>query len=223
MPIKAAAIVITLSGAILAGLSVSPGASQLFPAGSSVREMAPLPVLRTQGWLQDFFRGIGSEPPGPRMNEGGERKTDIGRTRTSTAKYRTLCVRLCDGFYWPMSHSTIRARFSRDAKQCENGCPGRSQLFVQPSGSEDVEGMVDLKGTPYTQLKNARRYRTEYVQDCTCRGNPWDPEAIARHRGYAEAAKSAPENLDVDKKKSRNAKTRPRFGSWAQADWDARD
>jgi hypothetical protein len=157
------------------------------------------------------------------MIEDGERKTHIGRTRTSAARYRTLCVRLCDGFYWPMSHSTIHARFSRDAKQCESGCPGRSQLFVQPSGSEDVEGMVDLKGIPYTQLNNALRYRTEYVQDCTCRGNPWDPEAIARHRVYAEAGKSAPENPNVDKRQSRNAKTKSHFGSSARADLEARD
>jgi hypothetical protein len=217
MLIKAAATVITLSGPILAGVSVSP------VAGSSIREMAPLPVVRTQGWLEDFFRGSESEPPSSRMIQGSERKTDNGRTRTSTGRYRALCVRLCDGFYWPMSHSTIRARFSSHAKQCESGCPGRSQLFVQPSGSEDVEGMVDLKGTPYTQLNNALRFRTEYVQDCTCRGNPWDPEAIARHRAYAEAAKSAPENLDVDKKHSRNAKTKARFNSWARAELEARD
>jgi hypothetical protein len=102
-----------------------------------------------------------------------------------------------------MSHSTIRAHFSRDAKQCGSGCSGRSQLFVQRSGSDDVEGMVDLKGIAYTQLKNALRYRTEYVRDCTCRGNPWDPEAIARHRAYAEEAKSAP-NLETDKNQSRN-------------------
>jgi hypothetical protein len=223
MLIKTAAVVIILLGAKLAGLSVSAGASQFFPADSSVREMAPLPVLRTQGWLWDFFSGGRSEPPSSRMIEDGERKTDNGRMRASTGRYRTLCVRLCDGFYWPITHSTIRARFSRDAKQCESGCPGRSQLFVQRSGSDDIEGMVDLKGIPYTQLKNALRYRTEYVQDCTCRGNPWDPEAIARHRAYAEAAKSAPESLDADKRQSRNAKTNSRFGSWARADLEARD
>jgi hypothetical protein len=94
---------------------------------------------------------------------------------------------------------------------------------VQRSGSDDVEGMVDLKGIPYTQLKNALRYRTEYVRDCTCRGNPWDPEAIARHRAYAEAAKSAPKNLEADKKQSRVTQTKSQFDSSARANLEARD
>jgi hypothetical protein len=223
MPIKAAVAIVLLSGALLAVLA-SPGATHLLPAANAVRDTSPLPVLRTQGWLQDLFRGSGRKAPKSRMPEDDDRKPgDVERKRIATGRYRTLCVRLCDGFYWPMSHSTIRARFSRDAKQCESGCSGRSQLFVQRSGSDDVEGMVDLKGIPYTQLKNAMRYRKEYVQDCTCRGNPWDPEAIARHRAYAEAAKSAPKNLEADKKQSRVTQTKSQFDSSARANLEARD
>jgi hypothetical protein len=47
--------------------------------------------------------------------------------------------------------------------------------------------MVDLEGRAYTKLENAFRHQREYVSDCTCRGNPWDEEALARHRAYAEA------------------------------------
>jgi hypothetical protein len=47
--------------------------------------------------------------------------------------------------------------------------------------------MVDLEGRPYTKLENAFRHQREYVPDCTCRGNPWDEAALARHRAYAEA------------------------------------
>ena len=224
MLIKAAAIVV-LSGSILAVLFGSPGMTHLLPAGSAVRDMLPRLVLHTQGWFQDLFGGGRSERPSSRMPEQNQGEADAnGRTRIAVGRYRTLCVRLCDGFYWPMSHSTIRARFSRDAKQCETACPGRSQLFVQRAGSEDVDNMVDLKSVPYTQFKNALRYRTEYVKDCTCRGNPWDAEAIARHRAYAEAAKRASEKAGVDNKKQSDlTKRRSPMGSWAQADIEARN
>ena len=224
MLIKAAAIVV-LSGLILAVLFGSPGTTHFLPAGSAVRDASPRLVLHTQGWFQDLFGGVRPERPSPRMPDQNEGKADdIGRTRIALGRYRTLCVRLCDGFYWPVSHSTIRARFSRDAKQCETACPGRSQLFVQRAGSDDVDHMVDLKSVPYTQFKNALRYRTEYVKDCTCRGNPWDPEAIARHRAYAEAAKRAPEKAGLDNKKQSDiAKRKAPMGSWAQADVDARN
>jgi Protein of unknown function (DUF2865) len=102
--------------------------------------------------------------------------------------YRTLCVRLCDGFYFPISYSTRRERFSADAKQCEQKCPTGARLFLHRNPGEDVDAMVDLQGRPYRSLPTALLYQTKYVADCTCRGNPWDEVALARHRAYAETA-----------------------------------
>ncbi len=114
------------------------------------------------------------------VRQGGDRRNSIGGT------YRTLCVRLCDGFYFPVSDSTRRERFSGDAKQCEQRCPARSRLFVHRNPGEDANDMVDLKGHPYRTLPTALLYQTKYVADCTCHGNPWDEAALARHRTYAE-------------------------------------
>ena len=104
--------------------------------------------------------------------------------------YRTLCVRLCDGFYFPVSYSTRRERFAGDANQCEQRCPGRSRLFVHRNPGEDVDKMVALDGRPYSSLPTAFLHRAQYVKDCTCGGLPWEEDAHARHRAYAEAAKS---------------------------------
>jgi uncharacterized protein DUF2865 len=46
---------------------------------------------------------------------------------------------------------------------------------------------VDLKGEAYAKLPNAFRFQASYVADCTCRGNPWDQESIARHQTYPPA------------------------------------
>lgn len=96
-------------------------------------------------------------------------------------------MRLCDGFYWPISFSTTRSRFKKDAKACEESCPAKARLFVLESGSDDVASMVDLQGQLYAELENAFRNRKEYVSTCTCRAHPWEPEALARHKAYAEA------------------------------------
>jgi hypothetical protein len=100
--------------------------------------------------------------------------------------FRTLCVRLCDGFYWPISHATRRDRFGHDARLCERSCPGHGRLFVHRNPGEEVNDMIDLDGRPYRKLPAAFLYRTQYIADCTCRGHPWEDEALARHRGYAE-------------------------------------
>jgi hypothetical protein len=102
--------------------------------------------------------------------------------------YRTMCVRLCDGYYFPISFSATRDRFGRDAKTCESSCGGQARLFVYRNPGADVEDMVDLRGQPYRKLNTAFLYRTEYVPACRCKPNPWDAEAQERHRMYALAA-----------------------------------
>jgi Protein of unknown function (DUF2865) len=140
-------------------------------------------MMPTQGWFWDLFS---SGKSAPQTEEGNSRES-----RPISGAYRTLCVRLCDGFYVPVSASTTRHRFPIDAKRCEQSCPARSRLFVHHTGQE-VATMVDLDGRPYAKLENAFRHQREYVADCTCRGNPWDQEALARHRAYAEARQRQP-------------------------------
>ena len=107
---------------------------------------------------------------------------------TVAGTYRTMCVRLCDGYYFPISFSATRDRLARDAKTCESSCGGQARLFIYRNPGADVEDMVDLRGQPYRQLSKAFLYRTEYVPQCRCKPNPWDAEAQERHRMYALAA-----------------------------------
>ena len=99
-----------------------------------------------------------------------------------------MCVRLCDGYYFPISFSATRDRLARDAKTCESSCGGQARLFIYRNPGADIEDMVDLRGQPYRQLSTAFLYRTEYVPQCRCKPNPWDAEAQERHRMYALAA-----------------------------------
>jgi hypothetical protein len=152
-------------------------------------------VKLAQAWIRELF-GSGMAPGIPdREPERGERLPDHReqpspreRPAPSYGTYRTVCVRLCDGFYFPISFSTSRPHFSRDAQRCEQSCPKRSRLFVHPTGvSDEPAHMTDLQGKHYADLPNAYRSQKEYVADCTCRGNPWDPQEVARHQAYADA------------------------------------
>jgi hypothetical protein len=83
--------------------------------------------------------------------------------------YRTLCVRICDGFYFPISFSTVPGQFSADAATCQAMCPGAPvALYTHRNPGEDVDQMVSLDGQPYTALPNAFRFRTQYDKTCTC-------------------------------------------------------
>jgi Protein of unknown function (DUF2865) len=83
--------------------------------------------------------------------------------------YRTLCVRSCDGYYFPISFATTPDEFGRDENTCRSMCPGSdASLYVYRNPGGDPAQMVSLAGAPYTALPNAFRYRREYDKACTC-------------------------------------------------------
>jgi Protein of unknown function (DUF2865) len=89
-----------------------------------------------------------------------------------TATYRTLCVRLCDGFYFPISFATRGNGLARDAEQCTASCGLAARLFYHPNPGGNVEGMTDLLGRAYSALPTAFTYRKTLVAGCSCRPQP---------------------------------------------------
>lgn len=132
------------------------------------------PVRPGGGLLGFLFGGSGSD-----RRDSDESDPGSG--------YRTMCVRLCDGYYWPVSFSTGRGGLMRDAGRCESSCESPARLFYH-SSSGDPAGMVDLEGKPYSALEHAFRYRSEYVADCRCKPEPWSDEAKLEYARRAEAA-----------------------------------
>jgi hypothetical protein len=87
--------------------------------------------------------------------------------------YRTLCVRSCDGFYWPISFSTTATFFDRDQQTCNAMCPGtETHLYVHRNPGEEVESAVSFKTSkPYTALPTAFNYRKSFDKSCSCGAN----------------------------------------------------
>lgn len=91
------------------------------------------------------------------------------------ATYRTVCVRLCDGYYFPVSFSTLPNHFERDAEVCASKCAAPTELFYYQNPGGSVEQMVGAQSnTPYTSMKTAFRYRKEYVQGCSCKAEEFN-------------------------------------------------
>ena len=101
-------------------------------------------------------RTAASEPPaGQVVINGG------ARMRGLSGNFRTLCVRTCDGYYFPISYSVGSASFGRDAQACAAMCPGTQvELHHHRSPGEESEDMVSVvTGIPYRQMTNAFAYR----------------------------------------------------------------
>ena len=88
-------------------------------------------------------------------------------------EFATMCVRTCDGYFFPMSPRSSSADFDRDLKNCESACPGTElQLFYQQTVGEESETMVSTStGEPYASLPSAYAYRDAAMsrpQGCGC-------------------------------------------------------
>ena len=104
------------------------------------------------------------------------------------ATFRTVCVRLCDGYFFPISFAVGADRLEHDARVCEGRCGAQGRLFVHLNPGGSTEDLHDLTGRPYRQLRTAFLYRKEYIASCSCEPQPWEQAALDRHRAYALAA-----------------------------------
>lgn len=84
--------------------------------------------------------------------------------------FRTLCVRTCDGYFFPVAYATPADELDRDAAACRAQCPGTEvELYIHRTPGEETSQMVSLAGLPYTQLPTAFRYRkTGFVRPASC-------------------------------------------------------
>jgi hypothetical protein len=90
--------------------------------------------------------------------------------------FRTICVRTCDGYYFPISYQTSPDHFQQDAQACQRACPAAQvQLYTYHNPGEDVPQAVSLDGQPYTSLPTAFAYRKALDKSCSCRrpGESW--------------------------------------------------
>jgi Protein of unknown function (DUF2865) len=127
---------------------------------------------------------------------GGEEET-IGsggwapQGNSGVATYRTICVRLCDGFYFPVSFSTLPSHFPQDAEVCSSKCVAPTELYYYPNPGGNVDQSVALKSQEaYTKLKVAFRYRKEFVNGCSCKEAEYVP-ASATDKKVEGAAPTA--------------------------------
>lgn len=76
-------------------------------------------------------------------------------------EFSTMCVRTCDGYYFPISPNSSSADFDRDQKNCETTCPGTEvRLYYRQAGDEATETMMSVAGgEAYSSLPTAYLYR----------------------------------------------------------------
>ena len=90
--------------------------------------------------------------------------------------FRTICVRTCDGYYFPISFATSSDHFRDDEQACQRMCPAAEvSLYTYHNPGEEVSQAISLNGRLYTELPTAFQYRQALNRACSCRrpGESW--------------------------------------------------
>jgi hypothetical protein len=154
-----------------------------------------VPTQRTEGGLFSLLFGgqrgrekadapssgratLTSLQPGPKgLAKGSSEKPEVDADGKVTyarhffggGSYRTLCVRSCDGYYFPISTVTSRGNFGRDEAVCQSLCPNtEAALYAHTAGSESENMYRVVDGRSYRELPTAFQYRKTYDAACTC-------------------------------------------------------
>ena len=86
-----------------------------------------------------------------------------------------ICVRQCDGGFFPVSYSAYRGNLSDLNALCQAECPNAEATVYTKSLWRDVETAVSIDGEPYTSLPNALKFQKQRVAACSCKppGESW--------------------------------------------------
>src|SRR5471032_3196475 len=98
--------------------------------------------------------------------------------------FRTVCVRTCDGLYYPISFATSQDRFRDDEQSCQRMCPAAEvALYPYHNPGEEMAQAVSLNGLSYSALPTAFAYRKALDKACSCRkpGESWS-QALKTNR-----------------------------------------
>ncbi|MDE1567334.1 DUF2865 domain-containing protein [Aquabacter sediminis] len=130
---------------------------------------------RQQQRPRNFFEALFGGP-GPEESETAPGLDVAPMDLPKSSTYRTVCVRTCDGFYFPISYATVPARFATDDALCRRLCPAtEAQLFTYRNPGEDIQQATSITGKPYMSLPTALLYRKQFNPSCSCRaaGQSW--------------------------------------------------
>ena len=86
---------------------------------------------------------------------------------------RTVCVRMCDGYLFPLGNLATRADMPVHAAACAAACPGApTNVYTLGAGETELDRAISPQGLPYRASALANIYRQRRVENCSCQAAP---------------------------------------------------
>lgn len=132
------------------GCDDAPPAADTAIQSTSIEEIRPARTVAHGSF-------VSAAPQTPYLNSRDEPFAD----NLPAGGLRTVCVRTCDGAFFPISSGASPQMFRRDANLCAMMCAGtQTELFYHSILTQESSEMVSaVTGEPYTALPTAFSYR----------------------------------------------------------------
>ena len=146
-----------------AGMALAQGPDMnlpIFGLGLTPGSFSPSYHQRSFRGGQGFFGSSDPEETRPADYEESRRRDESSRV-ASFGYGKPICVRLCDGFFFPT------ASVNGGEAACAAQCPDApTALYTMPG--DDIDEAVSSTGAPYSRLPVAKRYQTSLDNTCSC-------------------------------------------------------
>jgi hypothetical protein len=143
----------------------------------------------------------------------GASKSMLRRVTAASSGY-TVCVRACDGAFFPVSYFGPASRSDTLEQVCRLQCPNAEvALYSFPFGGT-IHEAVSSTGEPYAHLTSADKFAQSYDPACSCRapGQSWVEALAAAEARYGRHSHDILVTAEVSDRMSRpaqNQKAKP--------------
>ena len=137
-----------------------------------------------RGFLETLF---GAFMPNQNQVPAGQQpifeevRPSAGEDLTPHGGSQAICVRTCDGGFFPLGLSVRNSDPDQLTGLCQALCPNAQVSVYTRSPNQDIGTAVSLNGdAPYSNMPNARKFEKSFDAACSCKppGQNW-AEALA--------------------------------------------
>ncbi len=116
----------------------------------------------------DQTTGLRGENAPPQEGEAVD-PGDDGEAAHPQGGPMAICVRSCDGGFFPITYTARRAQLEELNTLCKAMCPGAEAKLYTQSQWKGLDSAVSVDGEPYADLPNAHKFETSYDRTCGCK------------------------------------------------------
>jgi hypothetical protein len=145
-------------------------------------------VARPRNFFEELFGVSPDESSGMREAPVGPDPDQEPSDGTPRGGPMAICVRACDGGFFPISYSARSSNLDDLATMCRALCPNAEVKLYTASQSKVLSSALSIDGEAYSDHPNAHKFEKTYDPSCGCKppGQSWAEALVEAERLIAE-------------------------------------